>query len=863
MTTQKRQQIEAQAYEHVGRKRLALATHESAIDLDAATIADKRASIEVELSSYPRLAWKRGRDDDDLSVMHGPLYVHEKVNAVEFLKSMLKDESGVQTDMFSTFDGTPKGAAFEPYQHAGNWTNRLIRATSQRMMASLLEREGMRGRVDMIYMDPPYNIDFRSNWQGLIDDLNVEEKMESVPYDLEQVKAFRDSYKNGVHSYLDQLRLQIVLARALLSNTGSMFLQIGASNLHVAAMLMSEVFGHENHVATIPYVTGMNYSTTLLPEIGNWLVWFAKDKPQVKYHQLYQEFPSRKERASRMAWGTCVEMPDGTVRSITKQERDNPDELLPEGARLFERSKLDSAGHSTTGRSEPWVFDSNAYPCPTGRHWSVSHEGLHAIAAQGRMDLSSGTPWWKLYEDELLGVSVSATDWVFRGDPDKTYVVQTPQAIIERCILMATDPGDLVLDPTCGSGTTTVAAEKWGRRWITSDASEVAVAVARQRLIAQHFDWYTLQDSAEGHRLEHQLSGGDLEKFEPRESYGGDPSLGFVCERKRNLSARMLAYDIHEYVEFVDRPNVKSGVRRLTSSFTVESDSPFKAEGPELKGRDDSAKATRHRVLSAIADSGLTFPDGTHESVQDFEEYKGDYLTHRGVLVGESTKRLAMFHIADEDVVLSRSHILQARREAQLSGQSPGVLVMVAFAREAKAVDSLLSQGNLTVYVMLANRDLMIPQLDNGKGKGTRTKFVLVSDPDLTVLQTSKKQLRIRVNGLDVYNAQSGQVEPTDMRRVSCMMVDTDFDDESFFARRVNFPNTTKTYNAIVERLRSAFSNRIDDGKWQAMKSATTIPFDWPEGGLVAVKIVDHTGTEHEKIIDLNNVPIVQEPKQA
>ncbi len=850
------QNSEAQAYEHVGRKRLALPTHESAIDLDEATVADRRASIEVEESSYPRLAWKRGREADDVSVMHGPLYVHEKVNAVGFLNSMLKDSETIQSDMFSTFNGTPDGAVFEPYRHSGNWTNRLVRAPSQRMMASLLEREGMRGKVDMVYMDPPYNIDFRSNWQGLIDDLNVTETLESVPYDLEQVKAFRDSYKNGVHSYLDQLRLQLVLAKALLSDTGSMFLQIGAGNLHVAAMLMSEVFGHEHHVATIPYVTSLNYSTRLLPEIGNWLVWFAKDKSQVKYHQLHEEASDRADKISRMGFDVGLELSNDSIRPLTRREREDPDKLIPAGARLFQRLPLDSAGHSTTGRSESWTYNSTVYPCPTGNQWRVSHEGMDAIAAQGRMDLSTGkNPRWILYEDELLGTPISANNWVFRGDRNKTYVVQTPQAVIEQCILMTTDPGDLILDPTCGSGTSAIAAEKWGRRWITSDSSEVAVAVARQRLLAQHYDWYILQDSAEGARLEHELSGGEPAKFVSRDSYGEDPSRGSVYERQRRLSARMLAYDIHEYFEFVDRPRIKSDVQRLTSSFTVESDSPYIAEGPEPRKRDESSQATRERVLSGIVDSGLTLPGGSHFTVGNFEEYAGDYLSHKGIMVSEQgDERRAMFHIVDEDMVLSRSHIIQARREALLSGENPDVLVIVTFAREAKAVDNMLSQGGLDVYVMLANRDLMIPQLDNGKTKGTRTRFVLVSEPDLTVLETSEGRLRIRVNRLDVYNADAGQVEPSDMRRVSCMMVDTDFNDESFFARRVNFPNRTRAYESIIERMRTAFNSQIDNDKWEMMKSATTVPFDRPESGLLAVKVIDHTGTEHEKIIDLNNV---------
>ena len=322
----------------------------------------------------------------------------------------------------------------------------------------------------------------------------------------------------------------------------------------------------------------------------------------------------------------------------------------------------------------------------------------------------------------------------------------------------------------------------------------------------------------------------------------------------------MLAYDIHEYLEFVDRSLIKSGVRRLTSSFTVESDSPYTAEGSEPRERDESARATRERALSAIVESGLTWPGGPHYTVENFEEYVGDYLTHKGTLVSEQgDQRRAMFHIVDEDVVLSRAHVLQARREARLSGENPEVLVIVTFAREAKAVDSMLSQGGLDVYVMLASRDLMIPQLDNGKAKGTRTRFVLVSEPDLIVMEAADGQLRIRVNGLDVYNAEDGQVEPSDMRRVSCMMVDTDFSDKSFFARRVNFPNRTKAYNSIIERLRSPFSRRSDHEKWEMMKSDMTVPFDRPESGLVAVKVVDHTGTEHEKIIDLNNTPIDQE----
>ena len=793
-----------------------------------------------------------------LTVEHGPLYVHEKVEAAEFVRSAMADPAGAQSDMFASFNGLPEGAAFEPYAYRGNWHNRIIKAPSQRMMASMLGRaEMLRGKVDMVYMDPPYNINFKSNMQALVEDTEMGEELDSLPGDLGQIQAFRDNYENGVHSYLDQLREQMILIRALLADSGSVFLQIGPGNLHTVSMLMSDVFGSENHVATIPYVTALNYSTRMLPEIGNWLIWFAKDKAQAKYRQLYEELPTLKDAVDKIIRWAGVELPDGSCRGLTAEERDNPDKFLPEGARIYQKQPLTSSRISTTGRSDPFIYDSNAYVCPEGKQWRVSHEGLRAIAAQGRMDFQWDQPMWKRYIDEIPGISINATGWSFRSSPNKVYAVQTPQAVIERCILMTTDPGDLVLDPTCGSGTAAVAAEKWGRRWIVSDSSAVAVEVAKRRLLAQVYDWQILQDSAEGARLEHELSGGDPADFSPLGDYGNDPALGFVYERQRKLSAAMLAYGAHEYIEFVDRPRVKAGVKRLTSAFTVESDIPFRAESPELRERGATAAATRERVLRAIPVSGLNHGGG-HFQVSDFAERDGAYLTHRGTLSdGVSEPKSALFHIADEDTVVSQAHVRMAVREARMSGLSPDVLVVVAFGKEPASVSGMWSQGGLEVYLIQANRDLMIPQLDNGKR--SRTAFTLVTDPDLTVLRTADGELRVRVDGLDVYNAKTGQVEPADAHRVSCMMVDTDFNGESFFARRVNFPNATKGYAKMIDRMRSALSREIDDAKWEMMKSAATIPFAAPESGLISVKIVDHTGTAHEKVIDLNSASVERE----
>ena len=851
-------------YNHASHKRANLATDESAIALDAERVSDETVELGLEdKSSYPRLVWDSltsgGGACNSLSMAHGPLYTHEKIEPLEFARSLMNLPEDSQSDMFAAFNGLPEGAAFEPYSHLGNWQNQIIKAPSQRVMASLLEREGMRGKVDMVYMDPPYNIDFKSNMQGLVDELDVKEELDSLPGDLGQIEAFRDSYRNGVHSYLDQFRTQLQLIRALLADSGSVFIQIGPSNLHVVSMIMAEVFGSENHVATIPYVTAMNYSTRMLPEIGNWLVWFAKDKDKAKYHQLYEPLPTLKDIVDKISRWAGVELSDGACRALTTEERDNPDKFLPEGARLYQKQPLTSARESTTGRSAPFVYGSNSYPCPAGKQWRVGHDGLRAIAAQGRMDFQWNSPMWKRYADEIPGISIDSSGWSFRASVDKTYAVQTPQAVIERCILMTTDPGDLVLDPTCGSGTTAVASEKWGRRWITSDSSAVAVEVAKRRLLAQIYDWYVLRDSAEGAKMEHELSGGDPADFAPLADYENDPSLGFVYERQRKLSAAALAYGRHEYIHFVDRPRVEAGVKRLTSAFTVQSDSPFRAESPELRERGETAAATRERVLEAIAVSGLNHGGKKEIQVKDFAERDGAaYLTHQGTLDdGESKPKFALFHIADEAVVVSQAHVRMAVREARMSGLSPEVLVIVAFGRDSSSVSDMWSQGGMDVYLMQANRDLMIPQLDNGKR--SRTAFTLVANPDLTVIQAADGKLRVRVDGLDVYNSNAGQVEPADARRVSCMMVDTDFNGESFFARRVNFPNVTKGYAKMIERMRSDFSRDIDDEKWEMMKSDATVPFARPESGLISVKIVDHAGTAHENVIDLNAAEIESE----
>ena len=838
------------SYSYAEADRLNLPTGETALAMSDEERAEEAYEPGSNPSPWPKLWWERGERPE--LPKHGPLYVHDKVSPLEIVRSVSRQPGS--RDMFSDFNGLPHGASYQPYQHRGNWQNRLVRATGQRMMASLIHREGMAGQVDMAYMDPPYNINFKSNFQGRINELNVGEDWDALPADPTPIKAFRDNYERGVHSYLDQLLTQLELARVLLRDSGSVFMQIGPDNLHPIAMLMSEVFGHANHVATIPYVSATNQSGNTLPEIGNWLVWFAKDRKLMKYQQLYEPL-SRAEIVDLFSSYARVQLEDGTVRNLTQDEKRDPDRHLPRGARMLQRMPMLSQGRSNTDRSNPIEIKGHIYTPGDNSHWRVSPEGIHKLYQDGRLGLSpqDNSIRWYMYEEEVPGRHLTS-NWGIVGSPqNKVYAVQTPYQIVERCILMTTDPSDLVLDPLCGSGTTAWCAEKWGRRWIMSDASAVAVAIARQRLATATFDYHLLQDSEEGAALEAELSG---RQFVREATYGNDPAEGFVYERQPKVSAATLAYDdVDETIVHVDRTTKARGVRRVSSAFTVESDSPFRSQSPDIhddiQESDESNLETRERILGALVTSGITFPGAGRWIVSDMREWPGSrYISHIGVLTNVETEesRRAAFYIADEDITVSAGQSRAASGEAIRMGYEPECLVIVSFSRDGMASEVERQQGRLTVFHAMANRDLMIPELESRKDD---TAFVVLSEPDVELSDAPGGQLKIEVKGLDVYNPRTGTVEPSDPRNIACIMVDTDYDGESFRARRVNFPGAGDR-NSQLKQLRKAFNRTIDDEKWATMLTARTVPFDPPgPDNRIAIKVVDNAGTEHMRMLDI------------
>ena len=879
-------------YDYPSARRIGLATAETALGIPDAL--DESVSAPAPYAAaYPRLQWQRTADADGVS--YGKLCIHDKVSPAEFVASLLKDRgttgSGVgpaaaqQGNWFHDFNNLPPNAHFEPYRHrAGNWNNRLIKSSGQRAMASLLHNEGLAGSVDLIYMDPPYNINFRSNFQGLVDDTNSGDQWEDIPLDLRQIKAFRDSYRNGVHTYLDQLRTQLLHGRALLKDSGSFVMQIGPDNLHYVAVLMSEIFGPENHIATIPYTTRSNSSTRMLPEVGNWLVWYAKEKPQAKYRQLYENTDLR-ESLRQMGFGGLYELPDGTVRPITNKEKDDPT-LIPSDARVFRRMPLDSTHESTTGRSEPWHYnpdeypnrpahypdEPNAYPCPTGRQWSVSPAGLHSIASSGRMDFNGQTPNFRRYLDESPGRPISAMWSNISAPQDKRYIVETPATVLQRILLMTTDPGDLVLDPTCGSGAMPLMAERWGRRWIAVDTAAVSITVARHRIATAIHPYWLLADTAEGAAREHTLAM-ELAPAEQRTAfapaaasdYRSDPAQGFVLARQQRVSAATLAYGPgpDDIIRHPDRPERDGGKRRVSSGFTVESDLPFTVVSPDAPASEAYAALTRggggaaesdvhstEAIVRSLETAGIRMPAAEQPAhtyaVHDLAatvEIPG--VTHTGVVVDSGgVDRAALFYICQPDELAGQFQTQTLTRAARLRGDPYAVII--SYGREGDFHSFQEAQGSLSVLHVNANRDHMILGLEV---KPDDNALVVISEPDLAIHQEDDGRISIAANALTVYNPASGQVETQDNRNIVAIMTDTDYDTESFRCRLWNLPQPGAASERRLRQIRDAFRADIDEAKWQRMRSHRTLPFAPPAGRTVAVKVVDHTGMEHMKVL--------------
>ncbi len=864
----------------------------------------RKVRLERDESLDPQLVWRGKYDEhgagEDLIADAPPIYIQEKIVPRVLIENLRRTaerpEDEPEFTLFDSFDGLDELDELDFYKHQANWSNRMILGDGLQVMASLAEREKLRGRVQMIYIDPPYGIKFGSNWQVSARNRDVKDgKLEDAAREVEQIKAFRDTWELGIHSYLSYLRDRLLVARDLLTESGSCFVQIGDENVHLVRSLMDEVFGAENCVAQIAFTKsgGGLDSTNRIPTRLDYIVWYGRSLGQLKYRTLYED------RSDLVSAGfTNLLLQDGSIRSTTKEERTGS-ASMPAGSRLFRTESLTKPGPGSRYVVE---WEGHSYTSGT-RWWGNPKEATLRLLRVGRVRrVGNSLRYIRFFDD--FGRNRLSNLWDgIGGAPSPIYVVQTNTKVIERCMLMSTDPGDLILDPTCGSGTTSYVAEQWGRRWITIDTSRVALALARQRIMGSLFPWYLLADSAEGHAKEKSLSAQPL----PRQDFSDDIRHGFVYQRIPRITLNsiannpdiregMSAEDIdaavrrHADSEFLyDKPYEDPKKVRVAGPFTVESLNPHRSlafavddshlsQEPlsETEGTKHPDSPTfEHSILDNLSKAGIQ--NGRRNERIKFasalEPYAGEYIqaigeravahADEGSEASERDPVRIAVAVGPQYGTVSASFVKNAAREAlgadgvellcvlgfafdpQVSGsvKEDGVTVDVSDEGFA-SVESSRNLGRLPVLMVRMNADLLMGE--ELKKTGTGNLFTVFGEPDIDVDETDKGYV-VSIKGIDVYDPTTGEVRSNDTSQIALWMVDTNYSGDSFFVRHCYFTGGGDPY----KRLKVALKADIDADAWASLNSDVSLPFSKPETGKIAVKVINDYGDEVMKVFKI------------
>ena len=817
----------------------------------------------------PQLVWK-GKDEqdgEDRVVDAPPIYIQEKVVPrvlIENLRKQSKTPAGDNLPHlfdFADFDSLDELSAVEFYQHEESWKNRIILGDSLQVMGSLAEREALRGKVQMIYIDPPYGIKFGSNWQVRASKRDVKDgKLEDAAREAEQIKAFRDTWELGIHSYLSYLRDRLVVARDLLTESGSVFVQIGDENVHLVRSLLDEVFGIENFINLIGYRTTTGATSDFLAGTMDFIVWYAKNKEIAKFRQLYKARSAADDPNYRHADF------DGEARSLTAVEMADKSSVQAAGARLFRQNPITSQSGGETTQFPVQLGGKTFTPGKGG--WKTNAAGMEKLRLADRLLYSGKTLGFKRFFDDFGFESFSNVwdDTRQSGFGDaKTYVVQTASKVIERCVLLATDPGDLVLDPTCGSGTTAFVAEQWGRRWITIDTSRVALALARQRIMGAKYPYYTLADSDEGRQAE---------GLSPTAT-NGDLRHGFVYKKVQHITLKSIANNpdiaegmpregidaaIKRHADFellYDQPIEDKARVRVAGPFTVESLSPHRsvsfeeADDLRIRATDADSPSFEQSILANLRAAGIQNGRKSERLVfAGIDAHPGAYV--QAVGTQKDSDQLAIA-IGPQYGTVSAGFIKQAAREAVEIGAP--LIAVLGFAFDPQlgvetdeegfaVVAGVRDLGKVKVLVVRMNVDLLMGE--ELKKTGSGNLFTVFGEPDLAVRPVGDQWV-VEVRGVDVYDPTSGEVRSNSTKEIALWMVDTDYDGESFFVRHAYFLGDNNPYKS----LKTALKADIDETAWETLYRAESIPFDTPSTGRVAVKVINDYGNEVMKVIEV------------
>jgi adenine-specific DNA-methyltransferase len=903
--------VETFNHEDATRKNIPTVEFQSVLKTEEQNPVEIRYPRNIDLD--PQLVW-HGKDEQDWSdlVVHAPpLYIQEKVHPKVLIDDLLRaskerahDEDGLMPDLFSDFNGIPKGAdKTEFYQHDQNWSNRMILGDSLQVMSSLAEREGLRGQVQCIYFDPPYGIKFNSNFQWSTTSRDVKDgRADHITREPEQVKAFRDTWRDGIHSYLTYLRDRLTVARDLLTDSGSIFMQIGDENVHRVRAVMDEVFGEDNFITIITVKKTAGLGKGLMAEVTDFVLWYSKSKESAKRRLLF----TKKDPESDAAY-SLVKETVGHFRRVAKGETVSPND--------YTRFQILLAAGRTPSCVYPTEFHGKTFEPTAGRSWSTNQVGMKRLTHADRVAQAGRTINYVRFvgDNPVNPVSNLWADTASGSGMDKIYVVQTSTKVIERCIQMASDPGDLVLDPTCGSGTTATVAEQWGRRWITIDTSRVALALARARIMGARYPYYLLADSREG-----QIKEAEVTRTAPS-SQPVQASIrhGFVYERvphitlksiannaeidviwdqwqakleplRENLNAALkktwaewevprepvedwpdMVSNLHadwwqaridrqqeidvsiaakaEFEYLYDKPYEDKNTVRVAGPFTVESLSPHRVLGVDendelidLLKKDNAMQSFPQMILENLKSAGVQQAHKEDRiTFTALTAWAGDLVCAEGSYrEGETENRAAIF-IGPEFGTVQRADLVAAAREA--GDADFDVLIACAFNYEAHATE-FSKLGRIPVLRARMNADLHMAEDLKNTGKGNL--FVIFGEPDIDLITEKNDQLRVKVNGVDVFKPQTGEVISDGADGIACWFIDTDYNEESFFVRHAYFLGANDPYKALKTTLKA----EIDAEAWAALHSDTSRPFDKPTNGRIAVKVINHLGDEVMKV---------------
>jgi len=829
-------------YEHKDKKRLNNPPV-GLVDAHTDNGGLKKQTYQYDPHLDPQLQWAGKAEHTSFEVPTVSLHVHERIDPRRIIEQLRKEpEAEKQLSFFQENTETYRlSKALEFYKHKENWSNRLIAGDSLLVMNSLLQKEAMGGKVQMVYFDPPYGIKYGSNFQPFVNKRDVKDgKDEDLTAEPEMIKAFRDTWELGIHSYLTYLRDRLKLAKELLHESGSVFVQISNENVHHVRELMDEVFGKENFVSLIAFTSTSGIPGLTLSRAGDYIVWYGNEKSKTKYRQLYNL------KDNEIAHYNLVLESNGRVRNILQEERDDIS-TLPKSAKLAASQSLTSQGET---KSENTIeLNGEKYSPGSGQHWKTTIEGIKNLYKKGRIIFTGNTiRYLRLREDfPVTPINDIWLDTVI-GSQEKSYVVQTSEKTIQRCILMTTDPGDLILDITCGSGTTAFVAETWGRRWMTCDTSRVALTLAKQRLMTANFDYYELAYPDEG------------------------VGSGFKYKTVPHITLKSIANNEPAQSETLyDQPFIDTKRTRVTGPFTVEA-----VPAPVVRTMEDASASLS--MSDGEADISVSRSGETQRQNNWIDELKNTGVRGKGgnrieFTRMETAKGLRFVQAEGETkpalsgaegeakpkkvyVVFAPEHAPLEQRMVELAWQEvkpyrPDILLFCALqfdeeaAKDIDEIDTELTRCQFLKAQM--NADLHTDDLK--KKRSSNESFWLIGQPDARIKEIKsgehKGKFQVEVHGFDYYNPKTGTVESGGQGDIAMWMLDTDYDGRSLFPTQIFFPmaSAKEGWATIAKNLKA----EIDEEKIQAFYGTVSLPFT--RGKAVAVKIIDARGIESLKII--------------